>query len=135
MKIHIDDTKDILSIQKEFSANFPFLKIEFFSKPHKKGIGTERKYMKVGSVNIGECRTKHTSGELDISSDMTVHLVEKKFAEIYGLYVQVFRRSGKLWLETTATDSWTLDYQNVQGQELSSGSLNDTEEIDYHKQE
>jgi hypothetical protein len=26
--------------------------------------------------------------------------------------VQVFRKSGKLWIQTTATDQWTLGEQN-----------------------
>ena len=50
---------------------------------------------------------------------MSVTELETMFRENFGLYVQVFRRSGKLWLETTATDSWTLTVQNDQGKELS----------------
>jgi hypothetical protein len=33
--------------------------------------------------------------------------------------VQVFRKSGKVWLETTVTDGWTLEEQNLQGEALS----------------
>jgi hypothetical protein len=33
--------------------------------------------------------------------------------------VQVFRQSGRVWLETTRTDDWTLAEQNKQGEELS----------------
>ena len=41
------------------------------------------------------------------------------FGEVYGLGVQVFRKSGNVWLETTVTDSWTLKEQNDQGESLS----------------
>jgi hypothetical protein len=35
------------------------------------------------------------------------------------MVVQVSRKSGTLWLETTMTDSWTLGQQNEHGRELS----------------
>jgi hypothetical protein len=35
------------------------------------------------------------------------------------LSVQVFRKSGKSWLETTFTDGWTLKKQNQEGIDLS----------------
>jgi hypothetical protein len=52
-----------------------------------------------------------------------------------GLYVQVFRKSGKVWLETTATDNWSLYKQNEEGQELSVHGSSLSEELpDYHEQ-
>jgi hypothetical protein len=47
---------------------------------------------------------------------MTVSELEKSFTEIYGLYTQVFRKSGNIWLVTTITDNWTLNEQNQQGE-------------------
>jgi hypothetical protein len=136
MKILIDDNQTIEKVQQEFSSCFPFLRLEFFSKPHKVGAGSEKRDMLNHSTSLSECRLKQ-EGELSISAEMTVAQLEKLFKDNYRLYVQVFRRSGKLWLETTATDNWTLNYQNEQGQELSSGALrpDDREEIDYHEQE
>ena len=52
---------------------------------------------------------------------MTVIDLEKKFREVFGLGIQVFRKSGKAWLETTLTDNWTLEEQNRQGEALSKG--------------
>ena len=51
---------------------------------------------------------------------MTVANLENDFDAIYGLAVHVFRKSGKVWLETTVTDNWTLEEQNRQGELLSS---------------
>jgi hypothetical protein len=136
MIIHIDDKKSIKSLQKEFSDAYPYLKIEFFNKPHRQGAGSEKRFMKDANSTIGKSRLQHNNGKLVIDGDMTVSAIEKMFAENYGLYVQVFRRSGKLWLETTVTDSWTIKYQNEQGKELSdSGIGNRDEDIDYHEQE
>jgi hypothetical protein len=120
MNIHISDDVTIKGIQKEFSSLFPYLKLEFFSRPHQTGKGSEKKYMKTEDAFLRDFRLVHSEGELVIEGDMTVSNLENLFKNHYGLYVQVFRRSGKLWLETTATDSWTLSVQNEQGAELSS---------------
>ena len=119
MNIHISDDVTIKGIQKEFSALFPYLKLEFFSRPHQTGKGSEKKYMKTEDALLKDFRLVHSEGDLVIEGDMTVSNLEDLFKNHFGLYVQVFRRSGKLWLETTATDSWTLSVQNEQGAELS----------------
>jgi hypothetical protein len=50
---------------------------------------------------------------------MTVIELEKTFEEMLGLSVLVYRKSGKLWLETTMTDNWTLAQQNENGRQIS----------------
>jgi hypothetical protein len=136
MKLHIADHKTISQIQRDFSGLFPYLKVEFFSRPHKSGKGSPKLYMKDSGVTIGECRVKGREGDLSFESNMRVNELEGLFHNEFGLNVQVFRKSGKLWLETTATDSWTLSEQNSQGEELNNvqGRSLD-EELDYHEQE
>ncbi len=119
INIHIEDHLTIKEIQKEFSSRFPFLKLEFFSKPHQHGKGSERKYMRAQDSVLKDLRRVHSEGHLHIEENMTVGELEDLFRDNFGLFVQVFRRSGRLWLETTATDNWTLKTQNEQGQELS----------------
>lgn len=122
MKIQINDDRKIYAIQEEFSGLFPWLKLEFFSKPHKTGGGSPKKQMVPSSRTLGETRTIHDSGTITITPTMTVAALEQAFHEVYGLSVQVFRKSGKSWLETTVTDSWTLEHQNAQGKILSEPS-------------
>jgi len=119
MKVTINDRRKIFAIQEEFNELFPYLKIEFFSKPHKSGGGSPRKLLKKSSKTLGECRTIHNSGTLTITPNMTVNDLEQHFSDVYGLGVQVFRKSGKAWLETTVTDGWSLEEQNKQGEALS----------------
>lgn len=119
MKIVINDHRKISAIQEEFNTVFPYLKIEFFSKPHKQGGASAKKLIKHGSKTLGECRTIHTKGHISITPKMTVVDLEQRFGDVYGLGVQVFRKSGKVWLETTVTDGWTLEEQNSQGESLS----------------
>ncbi len=123
MNIHIADDLSIRDIQKTFSERFPYLKLEFFSRPHQNGKGSEKKYMRSNDAMLRDFRLIHSDGSLTIEDDMRVSELEELFREHFGLYVQVFRRSGRLWLETTATDNWTLKVQNEQGQELSQGYI------------
>jgi hypothetical protein len=119
MKITINDRRKIFAIQEDFNTMFPYLKLEFFAKPHKPGGASPKKLMKSSSKTLGECRTIHKKGTLTITPNMTVTELEQSFADTYGLSVQIFRKSGKVWLETTITDGWSLEEQNRQGEELS----------------
>src|SRR5690349_5385044 len=100
MKLEVNDSKTVEMIKKEFSTVYPYLKIEFFSRPHEAGGGTEKKYIKNEHSTLFECRTMHYNGPLEVVSNMTVAELEKNFQNVYGLSTQVFRRSGKVWLET-----------------------------------
>jgi hypothetical protein len=119
MKITINDNRKIFAIQEAFTKTFPYLKLEFFAKPHKAGGASSRKFIKHPSKTLGECRTIHTNGSITITGNITVGDLEQRFADVYGLGVQVFRKSGNHWLETTVTDNWTLDRQNKEGESLS----------------
>jgi len=125
MKLIINDHRKIFAIQEEFNKLFPYLKLEFFSKPHTKGGSTSKKFIKHNSKTLEECRTLHNSGEITVVPEMTVSELEQNFGDVYGLGVQVFRKSGRSWLETTVTDNWTLEEQNRQGEELSKPSQAD----------
>lgn len=119
MRIIINDRRKIDAVQKEFSEMFPYLKLEFYAKPHQYGGAASQKLMQHQSKQIGEYRTIHNSGSITITPGMTVCDLEKYFSDVFGLKVHVLRKSGKAWLETTVTDGWTLDDQNKQGEELS----------------
>jgi hypothetical protein len=119
VKILISDNRKIDAVQKEFNCHFPYLKIEFFSRPHKIGNGSSKKLLKPATQTIGRCRTARIKGHISITSVMSAAELEQKFREKYGLNIKLFRKSGSVWLEITVTDSWTLDQQNKQGEALS----------------
>lgn len=121
MKITINDQRSISLIQEEFNRVFPYLKLEFYSEMHKTEEGSSRRFLKKNSLLLGEFRTNHTSNEAELHPTMKVSELEELFKTTYGLGVQVFRKSGKSWLETIHTDSWTLEEQNKEGEELSKG--------------
>lgn len=117
MKITISDKKTIEEIQKEFNDEYNYLKIQFFKHGHKTFKGNDKKELIPVATFISAL--KHVNGSLEINDDMKVSELESLFKEKFGLNVQVFRKSGKSWLETTVTDSWTLKKQNDEGKELS----------------
>jgi hypothetical protein len=136
MTIQLNPHSTLGDLQEKFNATFPFLRIVFFSKGHETGKGTEKKFIKDPQTLIAECSAKKDANLISFNTFTTVGELEKMFEEKLGLFVQVFRRSGNLWLETTATDNWSLHHQNEQGKELSSSDWRKpSENIDYHEQE
>lgn len=119
MNIIINDHRKIFAIQEEFNNSFPYLKLEFLSKPHTGAGSSSQKLIKNSSRTIGECRTIHNKGKITITPGMTVSDLEQKFSDVYGLTIQVHRKSGTSWLETSVTDGWSLEEQNSQGEILS----------------
>ena len=101
-------------VKKIFNNQFPFLKIEFFKKKHKALQGSLKKEL------IAEDFVMNSDSDLiEFKEDMLVSELEKQFEDKLKLSVQVFRKSGKSWLETTFTDGWSLKKQNQEGLDLS----------------
>jgi len=111
----ITDNKTIQSIQKAFNEKFPNLKLNFYTQPHSFGEGSPNNEKLDKTKTIGEVRQVHTDGDIQIDAKLTVQELETLMAEKYGLNLQVYRRSGDLWLQTISTDNWTLETQNERG--------------------
>jgi hypothetical protein len=116
MKIQVFADKTIAQIQEDFSQVFPCLKLVFFSKPHKAYKDSAAKHLIADRTQtLGSLEKKPRSGELYIEPEMPTWQVERLFEEEFGLHVQVFRKSGNTWLETSVTDDLTLEEQNIKG--------------------
>lgn len=114
----IEPNSSISQVQREFNHIFPYLKLEFFKHFHtihglspKKDLITADQPLKL---------KKKTTTPLEVTEDMPVSALEQIFKDYFGLSAQVFRKSGRSWLETSLTDDWTLKRQNDEGFELSS---------------
>lgn len=117
-EIEINDDKTIAEVQTAFQAHFPFLKLEFYASAHAEGEGSADAEKLDVQMTIGEARKEETSGHVSIHGNQKVSTLEMIFQEVYGLNVQVFRKSGALWLQTTTTDAWTLSEQNDTAKEF-----------------
>lgn len=134
----IHDSTTISELREEFSRHFPYLKLEFFEFDPNSGKAFSKKNLITNDrKTLGEIRHIHFSGPISIDGHQKVGTLEKNFREQFGMYVQVFRRSGKRWLETTITDQWTLAEQNRQGEEMSRSTIesNQVDFDEYHEQQ
>jgi hypothetical protein len=131
MYLHIAPDRIISEIQKEFNLVFPFLKLEFFANRSFSRSNFSANQLIPSSRKIGDNQLVKKDGTLEISADMKVADLENKFKADFNLAVQVFRKSGNLWLETTMTDSWTLEQQNKHGREISTNTHKDDLSEDY----
>jgi len=122
MHLHITPECLISQVQKEFNTAFPYLKLEFF---HNKSRRTSFSASQIVSSlkKIGDIQLVVKDGNISIDGNMKVSELEKILLDEFSLAAQVFRKSGNLWLETTITDSWTLQQQNTHGQEISTGHI------------
>jgi hypothetical protein len=119
MELTIDKQLSIDKIQREFSSQYPYLKLMFSIKP---GLSNGL----TGSLNINYSKKpiekhkqiKHKQS-LVVNPEMTVKSLEYEFHSLFGLNIQIYRKSGTVWLETTLSDSWSLEEQNKQGEILS----------------
>lgn len=119
LQIMIYDHRKISSVKEEFNTIFPYLKLEFFLKPNLPNSASSLKFLKYDSKTLGEFKEHGKEIDICIIPSMTVEKLNQKFHDTYGLGVLVYRKSGKVWLETTLTQDWTLEEQNKQGEELS----------------
>jgi len=116
--LKISDNKKLKDIKKEFNEHFPHLKIEFFSEEHHQGEGNPRKAMYDDNLLLKDIRTKHNEGELSIDGHQKTSTFEESFHDHFGVNVQVFRKQGRIWLQTIVTDDWTLAHQEQKGEEF-----------------
>lgn len=116
--LKINDSKQLKDIKNAFNNHFPHLKLEFFSEEHHQGEGTERKAMYDDELFLKDIRKNHSSGELSIDGHQKTSTFEEHFFEHFGVNVQVFRKAGRIWLQTIMTDEWTLSAQEHKGEEF-----------------
>ena len=119
MILKIDDDKSIATVQQEFNAMFPYLKLEFFKRAHGIHQGSPKKDMLNSKLTLKQFSKKHLDGKLEIEDSMKVSDLENSFQMLFNLSAQVFRKSAGTWIETSVTDDWTLRQQNDEGKDLS----------------
>ena len=113
--MYIDDNKTISQVQAEFTKLFAGLKLEFYKKKHTHHTGSKKEEQYSTDLILADIRDQHKSGDLTIAGSMSTSELEDQFESTFGLHVQVFRKSGTIWLQTSTTDNWTLEKQNFKG--------------------
>lgn len=119
MVLVINDNQKLSEVNDEFRTLFPFLKLEFFRHKHGSHESNAKKDMLNPDLTLKKARRVHNEGAIVIKESMLVSDLEQLFQNVFGISAQVFRKSGRSWLETSVTDDWTLKRQNEEGKELS----------------
>src|ERR1035441_7121858 len=115
LELTIKDKTTISELQTQFGSVFPYLRIEFFNITFRTGMRFSKANMFPVQKTLGACRHLHREGIIHITPYDTVENLENTFLKEYGLTAKVFRKSGRLWIETSLSNSWTLQLQNEEG--------------------
>lgn len=114
MKVTNDRT--LADLQKDFEKVFPYLRIQFYNTNYQQGRSCAACHLLDAQLTIGSVQEKNTTGFFTLDEDMTVGTFEQLFWDLYGLHIQVFRKSYGKWLQTWATDNWSLSDQNLRSE-------------------
>lgn len=105
-----DTTTD--QLKSAFADAFPGLRLGFFTKAHHAFESSPAKHLiSQHDVPLGQLSARLSTGTLEISPSTRVSDLESMLESDYGLHVQVFRKSGNIWLETSVSDHLTLSEQ------------------------
>jgi hypothetical protein len=126
MELRINSERYIWEIQKDFSEQFGYLKIEFFTQPPVSERAFTAKNIFSNQCQISDLAKNTINSTITIYEGMSVSELEQLFNDQFKLSVQVFRKSGNIWLETTMTDGWSLKQQNEHGKEITVGTPKST---------
>jgi hypothetical protein len=127
MIIEIHDNRIIGEIISEFTAVYPFLKLEFYDESHQWQEASSHRYLLPHDKKIGEVRKKHNPGAMEIHAWQKTGGIEQEFRRLFGLNVQVLRHQGDIWIQTAGTDELTLEEQNVIGRNATQDLLHGTD--------
>ncbi len=103
----------VQNIFDQFNAQFPYLQLEFYD--HENSSIVKSNHLISHSTLLEDLNPDLMESVFSIKPEMTVSEFEKMMKDKYQLNVQVFRKSSDIWLQTSATDHWTLEKQNGKG--------------------
>lgn len=114
MSTSIDIDNDFMTlkeIKEQFNNKFPNLKIEFFEIPHEVGKASPKGAIYDDAFRLKDIRKEGSMEPISIHGNTKTSTLEKHFEEQYGMSVQVYKKRGKTWIQSTSTDDWTLAQQ------------------------
>ncbi|MEL6658659.1 MAG: hypothetical protein AAFY48_07890 [Bacteroidota bacterium] len=110
MQIHPNDS--IQQVQDRFQAIFPLLQLRFYRLGHQLRASSDQRDEIIDSKRqLSSINAHFEACEIRVDAQTKAGELEMEFARLLGLYVQVVRKAGKEWIQTTNTDEWTLQRQ------------------------
>jgi len=134
MLLKIEESLTINQINADLHQKFPYLKLVFFNKKnHNRANETKARVTELDK-QLGLLFPAMRNAHINVSGNMQARTLEQKIEDLTGITVQIFRRSGKSWLETLTTDNKTLcELSKMAVESLEDQNLN--EAIDLYEQE
>jgi hypothetical protein len=115
MILHIDGKRTLKELQDDFAAAFPYLRLEFFARPHRRMMRSSVRRKLNPFLQVATVRSHQRNGALTVEGNMTVQELEQLLQQQYDLCAQVYHFAKGDWLMTDAADVATLDELNEQG--------------------
>ncbi len=117
MDLHVTPVSRLNDIRAEFQKRFPSLDIAFFALPHEEGKASPVSERIPGDFTAGEAGDPGKQGTITVNGLTLVKDLESAFQAELGLFIQVLRKSGNVWLQTTHNDYKTLSELSAMGRE------------------
>lgn len=124
MILFIEPETSLNTLQQSFHQVYPFLSIRFYKENLNDSGSRERVWIdeKLRLREVSKRSNLH--GVIELHYWDKVSTVEQVFHKLIGLGVQVFRKQGLDWIDTSGSDTMTLEQQNELGMESSKALLN-----------
>ncbi len=114
--IIINSESKVSDFQKRFTLCYPYLKIEFAK-------GSQLSKAQKNLLDPATCIEKVAAFTepviINIAGTVTIAALEEEIFLKFGLNIQVYRKSGKIWNVISITNSWNLESQNNAGEFIS----------------
>jgi len=133
MLLKIEETSTIDKINESLHDKFPYLKLVFFNEDSSDAIPSAKNRITELYKPLSVLFKKMRNAHINVNGNLQVRTLEQKIYLLTGIQVQIFRRSGKVWLETLTTDSKTLSELSRMATE-SLENISQDELTDYHEQ-
>lgn len=117
MEFKIEGERPFKKIQEKFNDIYPYLKIEDSRMANTSMSGHLKKMNQCSNSKLKE--SSADKAFIIINDLTTVADLVNQFCENLDLPVRVLRKSNNHWIETSLTDSWTLEKQNMAGKQFS----------------
>ncbi len=128
INMQISAKTTVQEVFDQFASQFQFLRLEFYQKAHESEHGSPAADQISHNTLLGRLNPQLEDQTFVVDGSMSVAEFENLMRDKYRLHVQIFRKSSELWLQTTATDHWSLDKQNSKGEGFD--AVDDIEPID-----
>ncbi len=119
MDINIIEDDILCNIQSDFQKQYPFLKLQFYKRSPTEATDLPETDKLSVDTPLEDATIFHCAALIDIAPQRTVQAIEEDFLRLLGLWVQVFRRSQKGWIQTQQERQLTLQRQNDKGRDYS----------------